>query len=355
MTEFESFDQSSWSEWIDRALAGRLNPADRLRNEEIHETILRVFKSLAPEKRSAFSDGLSAVIESTPFFPSHAEQFFYLFQVTQVAKPRRAKATVRRLLSEGIGRFEFHQNGVGRSLQNTVLGAAAKYEVDDWLRDYIWRSVSTATTFSDALFYLRLLSRRTDDSCFKFHQVLIPRFSEESHANLYEMQIVPILRRLGCRLFLLWYHEALEELEKMPKASVRLWEGAAEKALHQFSGEMSGKLMLAEIKARREGLVATEILAIAGMPAQADGDLLLDSLFHLHPVVNWEYIGPENYAAIAVKEPHTLTSSFPRPHGSWVALNPRSPAFGIIDQAYRRVLEAIFGAAVEQRAEEVEY
>jgi hypothetical protein len=257
----------------------------------------------------------------------------------QVVKPRTAKLLVRKLLSDEAGRLEFEQNGMKRRLQGTLLVAAAKYEVDDWLKDYIWDSVTYYNDFEYALLCTRILSWRLDNSCFRFHQILIPRLSQPWHIDQYLKQLAAILRRFrGARLFLLWYHSFSDTAAALPSVPMELWTAAVESILEEFSADPCSQLLRAEFEARRGTLTAHRFLEIVGLYDEAGPEMVIETLCRLHAMIRWELVVPADPAAFALKEPYTLNAL-----GFSFALDPRSPVAKVLDQAYVRVLELSLG------------
>src|ERR1700733_12668654 len=250
--EFDDFVPSDWSIWIERALLGQFERMGVQRDEEIYETIVRIFKSVPLTQRSAFSGALAEAIECSPILPSYAERFFNLLQIAQVTKPK-SKHAIRKLLVDGVGKFEFEQAGRARRLQGTLLSAAGKYEVDEWLRDYIWRSMEEYRDFEYGLLCMRVLSWRPgDDSWFKFHSRLIPRFEDETDVSQYAMELFPIARRTGFRLLVDWYLKYSKGQRKLPLRSVALWRKGAERALRRFGKDPHAELILTAMQVERK-------------------------------------------------------------------------------------------------------
>jgi hypothetical protein len=347
---FDSFDEEAWHSWLEQALLGHFELFGSYRDEEIHETLVRLFKGLSASQRRNFSSTIATLIQSTPILQSNAERFFYLFQVAQVVKPRGSKLIIRKLLADGIGQIEFEQKGSRRQLQGSLLSAAAKYDVDDWLRDYIWASAAEYSNFEYALLCMRILSWRLDDSCFKFHQILIGRLADQWHIEQYRRQLFAVIRRVKCRLFLLWYQSFYpQKANKVPRDALIKWSEVTESVLLQFPQDPYAKLMLAELRAEKGKLRSQEFLEIVNLYNDAAGEIVIQTLVRLHENYAWELVLPEDPAASAFRGPYRLNLP-----GFSTTFDPELPDTKVLDQAYIRILEKETGVAPDHEAD-VEY
>ncbi len=284
-----------WTEWLGACLAGRVGRHDLglSRDEELHEGIIRLYREMPVEHRYKLESAISILLGSIPQLESNADQFFWLLQAIAVIKPVQAHATLRRLLAEGVvGTYEF----AGRSLQTTLLVVTAKYPVDDWLTDVLWKEARDTHDFARLIICFRCLSYRMDNTCFGMLDILVRHLDSEAAAAQLSRQLLGVIDRLRCRGLREWY---LAHIDRLSEYSTEIQE-RLNKLLHDVLIRVNSKddnalLLLSELTMRRTGSLDPErLVEIAEMEGRLGSTVpetlrrFQDWSFKTHGTPLWE-------------------------------------------------------------------
>lgn len=307
--EFDEFDSSKWEAWLDNALSGVFAQIYPERDEDIQSYIIRVFKGLPIRQKDIFIGVLGTVIRRCPLVDSYCERWFHLLRVAQVAKPP-VEGFLRHLLASGFGSTYMTGSEEQTALEETLLLAVAKYGVDDWLVDHIWRVSQTNFTFDFGLLCLRVLSWRLDDSCLTYHNLLIPRFETERHRAQYQPEFYLISKRLGCRAILKWFQDFITSVDHFPVDSVSLWTAGLEASLLRHPKDSYAQIVIAELKVRSNRFDAHTLSALAQLKDHREPDLPANFMVRIKDTIGWVYDDPNDLAIplFAFRNPHEFRS-----------------------------------------------
>jgi hypothetical protein len=207
---FNSFNLKQWSDWLNAFLADLPHqPIIPINKEEPHHALVDLYRGLGSKaKRDLFAEAIKLVFEATQRIDENKEQLYYLLHLISYTVPQSAKLLLRQRLHESVlGSMEYGK----QNLQTLLLIANSKYEVDDDLVDYIWRSARLSTDYRHLLACLRILALRGGAEAYPFIENLIPDITSEARSFQLARQLKSIGKRIGYKHFLNWYRSKSEE------------------------------------------------------------------------------------------------------------------------------------------------
>jgi hypothetical protein len=263
-----SLDRSveEWTEWLQSSLDGEISAQELqlARDEELHEALIGAYLDSNPPNQRRFEKALVRILGSVPLAPGKAEIFFRLFQVVAVVKPIGGDVLLKKFLADGVvGNYEYD----GRPLRNTLLSVAAQYPVDEWLTEFLWKTVKASDDFLTLLVCYRCLSFRMDDAHLDVLLKLIPQLGYQAAISRLARQLFADIGRNHCIGLRRWY---IEHDEWIACQSELVRDGFLT-ALFEVLKKVEeiddhARLLLAEVTlAKRLPLSPEHLLAIAGM------------------------------------------------------------------------------------------
>jgi len=330
LTEFDVFDATQWESWLDAALSGNCRVISPERDEALQDYIIRVFKGVPLRQKDIFSQVLSAVITQCPHLESYAERWYILLKIAQVVRPP-VQSLLRTMLATGFGNTTVQEMGRETKLQSNLLLVVAKYGVDDWLVEYIWKtSEKNYDDFEYGLLCMRILSWRLDSSCLAYHRNLIPLFKNSLHVAQYQPEFYLVIKRLGCRLVMNWFQTFITKIELFESHSFELWIQGFQVAHLRYKDDPYALSVLAELKARDGRFDINTLSELARVRSEREPDLIPNFMLRIKDTVSWEYDDAMALIAPQFAFPHLhlfRSKSFSAP------LEMGSPELELLDRA----------------------
>jgi|SRR6267142_755565 len=258
---------SQFSELIYSALDGNLDGLPRERDDAVHDSLIRFFRTLSASDQRAFAASVSEALSHIPPYLENAKKFVTLLFVAQIAKSGGSRAIIRKMLSDGVLEAFVADQVV---LKTHLIVTAAKYGLDQWLIDFIFRSSQHSRDVEYKLNCLRVLSWALDSSCADFLAVLVPAITEDS-AKMLARTLEVCMKRLGCRSFLRWLHQYSDAIAMAAPVEIDILKSSLlTSAQRLLSGDIYAKLISIELLAEKRAIGADEIANVASLPPLVD-------------------------------------------------------------------------------------
>lgn len=232
LSRLSDFEASEWAAWIDHFINGTsITPAVSREKDPPHLALNAIYDQLPEPARTAFSNGLAALLPSAQPAPDGANtsRIYSLLQVAAHVAPHAAKAVLLSRLTSQVMRGVSY---AGWDLHSLLLVVCSQFGVDEKLSDYILHSIQSIRDFDYLVICFRMLLKRGPEiTPFLLLEHMLPFLANPDNLDRLADVLEEALDRNGAWHLLCWFEdiaptlpgrgiEGLEHFEKIVRETV---------------------------------------------------------------------------------------------------------------------------------------